>query len=123
MTIDDNTQRHHRRQEYKLRQLFNALLSQLWGLKRKRDAGFGATAGADSWNEFAEAVAGEQAAGWGGGRQEGAAGGVVSTILSEKEPETREFRVRQEGRGRRGGKRGLQEWAAGGAAGGGPLSR
>ncbi|KAG2429751.1 hypothetical protein HXX76_010535 [Chlamydomonas incerta] len=44
-------------QEYKLRQLFNALLSQLWGLKRKRDAGFGATAGADSWNEFAEAVA------------------------------------------------------------------
>ncbi|KXZ49498.1 hypothetical protein GPECTOR_21g724 [Gonium pectorale] len=47
-------------QEYKLRQMFNALLSQLWvhaGVKRKREGGFGATAGADSWNEFAEAIA------------------------------------------------------------------
>ncbi|GLC60462.1 hypothetical protein PLESTB_001615000 [Pleodorina starrii] len=46
--------------EYKLRQLFNSLLSQLWGysgLKRKRDGGFGATAGADSWNDFAEQIA------------------------------------------------------------------
>ncbi|EFJ41955.1 origin recognition complex subunit 5 [Volvox carteri f. nagariensis] len=47
-------------QEYKLRQLFNSLLSQLWsysGLKRKREGGFGATAGADSWNDFAEHIA------------------------------------------------------------------
>ncbi|GIL67362.1 hypothetical protein Vafri_20763 [Volvox africanus] len=47
-------------QEYKLRQLFNSLLSQLWeftGLKRKREGGFGATAGADNWNDFAEQIA------------------------------------------------------------------
>ncbi|GFR51457.1 hypothetical protein Agub_g13866, partial [Astrephomene gubernaculifera] len=47
-------------QEYKLRQFFNAVLSQLWGhagLKRKREAGFGATAGADSWNDFGEQLA------------------------------------------------------------------
>lgn len=47
-------------QEYKLRQLFAGLLSQLWadrGHKRKRAGGFGPVAGADSWNEFAEQAA------------------------------------------------------------------
>ncbi|KAG2494356.1 hypothetical protein HYH03_007413 [Edaphochlamys debaryana] len=49
-------------QEYKLRQLFASVLSALWGcppacLKRRREGGWGPTAGADSWNEFAEQLA------------------------------------------------------------------
>lgn len=43
--------------ESKLRQLMATLLSQLWGLKRKRDAGWGPPAGADCWNTFAEQLA------------------------------------------------------------------